>query len=223
LGAVGLALALGACATSSYVFQPAVRGTALIAGRSAAYYPVPATSPQGDVRVASFGTTAIRLPEGPKLPVLQARLVVANNSGAPWTLDTRQQFGAIPGEGTSRPVFVGADADSAPLVTIPPGGQRTVDLFFPLPQGMTANDIPHFDVIWRIDAGGVPITERTPFERVEIVRSPPVDVGFGFGYGFGYGYGWYDPFWPSYTFVHPYFWYPPYPYPYGPYRRYYRH
>jgi hypothetical protein len=211
---LALALALGGCAPT-YVFEPAVRGNALVAGLPAARYAIPPAAPQGDVRVASFGTTKVHLPEGPEIPVLQVRLVVANNGNVPWTLDTREQYGAIPGEGTSRAVFVGADRDGAPIITIQPGGQRTVDLYFPLPEGMSgAGHIPHFDVIWRVDAGGVAVAERTPFERFELVQPGPSPYYNAYAAGYG-PYFWYDPLWPSYTFAHPVIIYPPRPYPYA--------
>jgi hypothetical protein len=208
-------LALGGCSPEWYALDPAIGGTALVAGRPAAYYPVPTTAPRGGVQVVSLGSTQIQLPEGPKIPVLQVRLVIDNHD-VPWTIDTREQYGSIPGEGTSRPALVAADADGAPILTILPGGQRTIDLYFPLPSGMNdVDDIAHFDLDWRVDTGREVVAQRTPFDRVRIVQGPgpayPPQTGTGLG-----PFYWYDPFWPDFTYDRPPIIYPlsPYPYPY---------
>jgi len=224
--ALAALLVLGGCAPEWYALDPAVGGTAHVAGRPAAYYPVPTTAPRGGVRVVSLGSTQLRLPGGPKIRVLQVRLVIDNHD-VPWTIDTREQYGSIPGEGTTRPALVAADADGAPILTIAPGGQRTIDLYFPLPSELNGvDDIPHFDLDWRIDTGREVVAQRTPFDRVRIVQGPSPSFPPQTGNGYGPFY-WYDPFWPDFTYDRPVIIYPPrpypYPYPYGPYRNDYRH
>jgi hypothetical protein len=216
---LALVVVLVSCAEGTYAFEPAVRRGALLAGRPAAYYPVPPAAPRGDVRVASLGTTKVRLQGGLEVPVVQVRLVVANNSNSEWVVATRDQLAAIAGEPLRAAAFVNTDSDRAPLVAIPPGERRTLDLFFALPKGMTKpKDIPYFDVIWRLRTGQEEVAERTPFERFEIepAAAPLVDYGFATGFG---PYWWHDPFWPSFWFGPPVIVYPPrHAYPYRRYR-----
>jgi hypothetical protein len=186
-------LLLAGCA-SPYVYQPEVQATATMRGTVAADYPLPsAAQQQGDVRVASFGVAKIKRTNAATVRALQARLVVANNSNADWHLDTRQQEVILHDGRRLQPAYVYSDAGDVPLVTIPAGGKRAINLFYPLPVDVDkAKRVPQFDLVWRIDAAGQQVAQRTPFQRLVIY---PAYAGPGWWGGWYGPYAWYDPFW----------------------------
>lgn len=198
-----LALALAACGPS-YVYQPAAHATAQIRGRVAADYPIPAAHPQGDVRLASFGLAKISPTGAPAESerAVHLRMVVANNSAQPWTIDTREQRIELPARGQMPPAFVHtAEGESTlPYVTVPAGGKRTIDLFYPLPPNLqSAKHIPEFDVVWRVHTADQTVAERTPFDRLRVVPQYAAGYGPGWGYYGGWWGGpfWYDPWYPA--------------------------
>ena len=199
-----VALVLAGCA-SNYVYRPEENATATVAGHAAARYEVPPEQPQGDVRVASFGVSKIT-PEGSgeQLRALHVRMIVANNSQVPWTIDTRKQQAVLDSGEQLTAAFARADVEGLPVVTVPPSGQRTIDLFYPLPlQVQKASRIPGFGVMWRVDTGGGrEVVERTPFERLRV--EPAYAYGYGYGWGYdtwGLGpYDWSNPFWGPYPY-----------------------
>ncbi len=204
---LGALLLVGGCA-NEYAYIPAENATARVNGQSAAAYHIPPEAPQGDVRVTSFGVTKLKVNNQEEhVRAMHVRMVVANNSDAPWTVDTRQQIGVIPNEGRSRPMYASSDGGQLPLVTVPARGRRTIDLFYPLPQGMQkASRLPQFDLLWTVDTQSRQVAMRTPFERIEIEPVYAYDYGWGYYgyYGPGWApYYWYDPFYASYTFSHP--------------------
>jgi hypothetical protein len=104
-------------------------------------------------------------------------------------------------EGRSRAAFVNADVAKLPVVTIPPGERRAVDLFFPLPESLEEpEDLPAFDVIWRVRADRRTVARRTPFERLASIPEAAHDLAFRLGHA---PYRWCDPLLPHHTFVHP--------------------
>lgn len=214
-----LATALTGCATAtsaSYVYRPAVQVDARANGYPAAYYSIPFERPVGDVRVGSFGLSAVQ-PQGggPTTRVAHVRLIVANNADdVPWTVDTRDAVLSIPGEGSSRPAFVNTDAGVPPVVQIVRGDQRTIDLYYPLPAGRAAEEaLPAFDVTWKVRTATGDTVQRTPFER-DLVDGDDADYagyygypygyyGFGLGYALGFGtHWWYDGYYSSFGFHH---------------------
>jgi hypothetical protein len=207
LAAGAFAFALVGC-EHQYVYQPVVSTSAAVAGRPASYYTIPPEAPRGDVRIATFGFVDIHprnADEGAVIRGLHVRMIVANNSNAPWTVDTRDQMLSLPGRGESRPAFVTVDAGaSPPTVVVPSGEKRTVDLFYPLPPDLQkAEKVPAFDTVWRVDTGVRVVVERTPFERLEVEPSYPYDYG-PYDYAYTYGWGpnyWYDPYYGSSAFV----------------------
>jgi hypothetical protein len=194
------ALGLVGC-ERDYVYRPTVATTSAVSGRPASYYEVPPGAPRGFVQLTTFGLTEIQPQSGSdeeRAAALHVRMVVANNSDTPWTVDTREQLLALPGLGNSRPAFATADQGAAPMVVIPPNGKRTIDLFYPLPEDMqSANDIPAFDTIWKVQAGDRVVAERTPFERLEVHARYAYDEGYD---GWGNAY-WYDPSYARGAFV----------------------
>lgn len=189
-------LALAACAPS-YVYQPATNATAQIRGRVAAEYQIPAAQPRGDVRLASFGFSNVSSTRAPneRERAVHVRMVVANNSAQPWTVDTREQRLDLPGRAPMPPAYVHAHEgdQSLPYVTVPAGGKRTIDLFYPLPPELqSAQHLPEFDVVWRVHTEDQTVVERTPFDRLRI--TPVYAAGYGPGW-VNYGPWWGGPFW----------------------------
>jgi hypothetical protein len=129
---------------------------------------------------------------------MHVRVVVANNDDrGPWQMDTREQVAALDGYGQSRPAFAEASVGPAPIVTIAPGTNATVDLYYPLPEAMQkASEVPHFELLWRVHTPEMPVAERTSFERVKL-EPPPYTY---YAWEWGWGPSWYDPFWPDYTY-----------------------
>jgi hypothetical protein len=191
------ALSLFAC-ENHYVYAPATNTGADVAGRPASQVSIPPEAPRGDVRVATFGISELEAQgksDEPKVQSLHLRMIVANNSAAPWTVDTRAHTRAqklvLPDRGESGPAFASADAGTPPpLVTIPAGGKRTIDLFFPLPEDMAkASQLPAFDAVWTVQTDARPVTERIPFERLQV--EPAYAGAYDWDY-WGAPY-WYDP------------------------------
>lgn len=188
--------AVSACASRKFVYEPAVSSSAVVEGRPASYYPIPPEAPRGDVRIATFGFADIS-PEGSdeEIRALHLRMVIANNSDAQWVVDTRDQRVLLPRDGESRPAFANVDEGTAPVVEIPPGGKRTLDLFYPLPPHLEkASELPSFDTVWRVQTQTGTVAQRTPFERLDVT---PAYYGSAYPYaygGYGWGYGWGPPY-----------------------------
>jgi hypothetical protein len=199
-------LALGGC-YESYFYRPTQQVTSTLSGLPASHYNLPPEAPRGTVDVASFGLTDLRSADGqPSSRFLQVRVVVANNNDSGvWQLDTREQLVEIPGEGRSRAAYVNADVGGLPIINIAAGEKHTLDLYFPLPAGLQrAKELPQFDVMWSVRVPERVVVERTPFQRITL--APAYALTYPYDYGFSYGWGpvwWYDPFYPSVTFIHP--------------------
>jgi hypothetical protein len=193
------ALTFGAC-ESMYMYQPSSNATSTVRGRAAAEYQLPSpTLTEGDLRIASFGISRVSRAQGGPMHAMHVRMVVSNNTGQPWTIDTREQLADVRGLGTVKLAFARSEGQDLPIVTVNAGQKRTIDLFFPLPPQMEkASQIPEFDILWRVHAdNGRLVAQRTPFERLRI---EPAYAGVGWGYpyygAYGFGpFGWYDPFW----------------------------
>lgn len=193
-------VAFGCAEPYAYLYRPAENATAITGGYPAARYGIPVNAPKGDVRVASFGVTEVGHDQGPDLPCLHVRLVVANNAGnQAWSVDVREVLVELRGEPPRSPAFVNARAGGLPAVQIPPAQQRTLDLFYPLPKERDEpEDVPAFDVLWRVHTDDGVDAERTPFEQIRIEQVTPVDARFGFA-----PFWWYDPWYPGFTILPP--------------------
>jgi hypothetical protein len=197
-----LCLAIGAssagCAADRFYYQPAEQANAISGGHPAAQYSIPPGRLGGDVRVTSFGVTKLE-PTGSddRVRVLHVRLDLANENGQQaWELDTRHVQVQFEGSRhSSAPAFANARDAGLPLVEIPPGEARTVDLYYALPADIKGErQLPRFEVVWRVRTDEGLVAERTPFERREIEPPAPTTY-YGFGVG-PYPYGWYDPGYP---------------------------
>jgi len=194
------------CGGEQYVYTPEVTN-AQQSGLPASQIQIPPERPEGTVQITSSGVTTATPDSGTKVDVIHVRMAVANNGDpTPWTLDTSQQFLEIPGEGRSAPLFVNADTQTMPQVTIAKGERHVIDLFYPLPANAASEKkLPQFDLMWTVNTGERPVASRTSFERQEI--EPQVAYGYDYGYGYPYyaGFGpywWYDPFYGNTAFVH---------------------
>lgn len=194
----GAIAALAGCVDQAYVYSPAEQATATMNGRLAARYQIPPGSPRGDVRIASFGVVDLEQPgEQREIPSLHVRMAISNDAGAgPWTVDTRRIQADLRGFGDAGVPMVSSDAAGLPSVTIAPGQQRILDLFYPLPRDMEGeDDLPAFDLVWRVHTDAGLVTERTPFERIDVEPQQPAY----------FTTSWYGSFW----------WYNPWYYPAG--------
>jgi hypothetical protein len=198
--AIATVLALSAC-DRDYVYQPTVATTSALSGRPASYYEIPPEAPRGYVQLATFGFADIASQGDTgenRARALHVRMVVANNSDKAWHVDTREQLLALPDHGESRPAYARADRGAPPALDVAPTGKVTIDLYFPLPDDMQkAKDLPAFDTVWRVETATRLFTERTPFERLEVV--PRYDYDYDYD-GWGAAY-WYDPGYPGAAFV----------------------
>src|SRR5579863_7092620 len=132
-----LAGTLAACAPD-YAYVPTTNATMVGYDRVAAQYPLPATTPHGSLQIASYGFANLTPKDEPGVTerALHLRAILINNGSQDWTFDTRQQAIELEGQGQTAPVFASASAGATPpLVTVPAGGKRVVDLFFPVPVG----------------------------------------------------------------------------------------
>jgi hypothetical protein len=176
LRTLAVALALAGC--NQYEYRPEENATAQIGGRIAAAYPIPPEKPEGTVRVAGWGVDR-------QQKLLHLRMVVENNSLTDaWSIDPNQLHVELSGRAVS-PSRVAGSTPDLPSVQVPPGGKRTLDLFFPLPDEMArASKLPAFDFVWRVQTGGRTVAERTPFERMSSVYYYSYEL-----------YGAYGPYW----------------------------
>ena len=187
----------GAGCAHEFAYLPVDNGASAPASR----YPIPPEAPRGEVYVTSFGFTSMDVAEGRTADMMHARLVVSNGSPVPWTLDGRAQQLAAPGQAPLIPAFVNTDAGAGPVYAVPPMQRRTFDFYYAVPPPLNQpQQLGGFALDWRVDVGGRPIAQRTPFQRFEggggAYDAYPdyVFVGLGFGPGwwygpaFGYGY-----------------------------------
>jgi hypothetical protein len=186
---------LAAGCSSDYIYQPAEHATAQILGRTAAHYEIPAQAPQGDVRIASFGIAKVQRQDMPdqKQRMVHLRMIVANNSQQHWTVDTREVRINLPGAGEVQATIARVSDAQGSVVDVAPGGQRQLDLFYPLPAGMEkASKLPQFDAVWTVHTPEQTVAERTPFDRLYVY--PTYAYGYGPGWGwYGWGGPWHDP------------------------------
>ena len=198
LGIALVAILLGGCAEGSYIYRPAQQATATVGNLPAARYGIPAERPTGEVLIASSGLTQLPQTEV-RTPAIFVRMVVTNNSDeTAWTLDTAQQFAVIGGQKQS-PAYVNTYNQAQPVLEIPRGAKRLVDLYYRLPPKLEGDDpVPQFDLAWNVQTGARAVAERTSFDRLKVEPMYAGYYGGYYPYGPGWGpYGWwYDPFWP---------------------------
>lgn len=194
-------VALAGCAAgTSYLYSP--QGTSsVIGGYPTQVVGVPPEAPQGKVEVSSFGVTEISPQGDGNVRALHVRMVVTNDGDpTPWSIMPAEQQVEIAGEGRSRPMYVNADVQGLPTITIAERERRMIDFYYPLPAGMQDDDhLPQFDFLWQVTTAARPYASRTTFDRVEQEPTEYSDTYLYTGWG---PYWWYDPFFPHYAFRH---------------------
>jgi hypothetical protein len=160
------ALALAAC-DREYVYTPAVTTTSATSGGPSS----PIEALRGDVQLTSSGFEEIQPGEldEAREPALHVRMAVKNESDKTWFVDGSEQLISLPDHGASRPALVTSDRGAASTVAVPPGEKGTIDLYYPLPDDMKgATKVPRFETRWNVWAGPRLVSERTPFERLQV-------------------------------------------------------
>lgn len=193
-----MVLAFAGCAETHYLYTPET-ANAVSNDLPASRVAIPQERPQGTVEVKSYGFTHVR---DVAAPVLHVRMVVTNDGDdVPWQVDTREQYVAIASLGRSRAAYASSDVQTLPIVMVPRRTRHVFDLYFPLPDGMTAAQLPRFDLQWQVATPERVVASSTSFDRI---RQDPdryaYDPWWPYG-GFG-PYWWYDPFYPSVAFGH---------------------
>jgi len=166
-------LAVAAC-SQDYTYVPVTTTSAAVAGRPAAEYAISARgapSVGGEVRVATLGFVPVRWQEPTGWTsgqALDVRMVMTNDGDARWAMDLRDQFVELTGGGQWVAPLVALGPETPPTrLVVEPGSQRTVDLFFPLPQPLRgATSLPTFDVHWSLYSNGKRVERRTTFDRI---------------------------------------------------------
>ena len=189
---VVVASAAGCIPEAQYAFHPAEQATAMVAGHPAARYEIPPESPRGSVRVATFGVRSLRTSSG-IVRSIHVRMTIANNNDTgPWELDADAVRVAYASGEQAAPLCVNARAARAPNVVIEPGDAAVVDAWFALPAGAEgAEEVPRFDLFWKVRTPERDVAERTPFERIRI--EPEIAAAGGGNLGVWPAW-WYDPF-----------------------------
>jgi hypothetical protein len=217
LGAASVCLvALGGCAAPS-VYVPTEQVAAEVQGAPASRYVVPPEAPRGDVTVSTHGLATLE-PQGggERRKMFHVGLVLSNDAdAAPWKFDGREQKLFV-GAAQLTPALVSAGQGggvAGPVVTVPPGQKRVVDLYFAPPAGYDEKAYGGFDALWTVETAQRRVTERTPFERRQ---GDPGSSYFGrstVAVGFGPVW-WYDPLYAPFYAFPPVVYYG-YGYPYG--------
>src|SRR5574337_2092814 len=184
---------LAACAAANdYRYAPE-HATVSLDGEPATRIAIPPERPEGQVSIASFGLTDLRMSDN-RYPSLHVRMIVSNDGDTqPWTVDTRQQLLDVNGK-QLHPSFASSDTNELPAISIPPRQKRTIDLYYPRPAG----NLAQFDLVWQVDTSTRPVAQRTAFHRFE--AQPDEQEMYTTFWG---PYWWYDPlFYPPTVIVH---------------------
>jgi hypothetical protein len=206
-GLLLMVVVAGCAETPTYFYAPesakVTRGNLL-----ASETKIPPEQPRGSVEVASAGITEMTPKPGQPIRTLHVRMFVDNDDDpAAWTIDTRRQMVDLEGVGESAPMFARSDRQTLPTVTVGRRERRTLDLYFPLPTGVSdPGDLPAFDFLWQVDTPARPITGRTHIQRHELVE--PTTYSDLWDPGWGPYWWWYDPLYPHVYYVplHGHYW-----------------
>ena len=200
---------LGACAHSQ-----ADRGAGQGNQVAASTYDVPQENPKGKVYVMSLGGERLATGQGASTLYLHLRLAAENQKDTgPWVLDARNQLAVLgPPSGGNEgqtngvaPAFAQGSGGSG-LVQIQPGSRGSLDLYYPLPQGVEPQQVTFS---WQVQRPEGPLAQQTVFHRQpaadaagqqQYAYAPAytsrvhLQVGPGWWWGpyWGMGWGW-DP------------------------------
>ena len=174
-----LSVTMASCAgTPRFVYEPRDHALADEAGLVAAQYAIPAESPRGALRLASFGVTEVSM-LGRSRPALHVRVILSNGGAETWTVDAREITLALPGRSPTPPGLVNADVRELPVARVPRGGAVAFDLFYPLPRNASARRVPAFEVHWVVRTEAGPVAGATTFDRQTLDDAPPLQLAAG--------------------------------------------
>ena len=188
---------VAACSTTPNYYYAPQQAQVVRGGMPAHVEKIPSEAPQGTIEVSTVGIAQGQRGER----ALHVRLAVANEGDeAPWTLDIRQQQVDVPGAGRAQPQSANAGDAALPTISVPRRERRVIDLYYPLPPGVTSADaLAGFDVLWQVATAAREVSGRTHIDRREVIERPTTYIASGWG-----PHWWYDPFWPRvhYRAVH---------------------
>lgn len=201
---VMLVVVAAGCAGRSYVYRPTTQVTATQNGQPASRYAVPPESPRGEVLLSTAGVTMLDVAPDRREPFVHVRMTIANNNaGNAWRVDPGRQLLSLGGQPGVQPRYASTEPRPPGILEVGPGQKAVVDLFFPASPARP-KEVPAFDLLWSVDVGTRVVSERTPFERLELEPAPsPMYAGPGWG-----GYFWGHPYWHAH--MHPWWWDRPY-------------
>jgi len=175
-------------------YIPEERATATLSGRTAASYSLPSdNNPQSDIRVASSGISNLERRTGEKTKAVHVRLAIANHGAAPMSLDVRQQRIQLKDGTQIAPAAASSTTSSIPVVDVPTGSSRVVDMLFPIGEREDEKQPSRFDVVWRVNLGNTSLLRVTPFDEVDI--DPSIAQQDAARHWYYNGPYWYDPLW----------------------------
>jgi hypothetical protein len=187
VGGLLLASVFSSCSSAEYRYEPTEHQASQNGlGKDEALYQEPTNQPDGKVKIVSMGVVDIRSKKDSNtFPAIHLRMAVTNDSrDDQWTLNSLDQFVSFPNAGEAKAIPM--NSDSGTLVAVQPGGLKTLDFYFPLPDNeRSIGNIPQFDFHWRLQAGASPVQETTSFDRVQVEER--------YASAYPYGYGYYDP------------------------------
>ena len=168
---------------------------------------VPPEAPHGYVELESFGVTELR-PRGTDVVIgaLHVRVAVTNDEDdAAWTFRPTDQLVELPGEGTSRAIYVNTDQAEGASLAIGRRDHRVFDLYYPLPATIArADQVPWFELHWQVATPARLVASTTRFEplaappaAIPPAAIPPVIFYAGWG-----PHWWFDPTYPGIVFRH---------------------
>ncbi len=196
LGVMALGLSAGACATESTTVRTMSQPPEQEDQTPAASYPIPKTEPKGAAYVLSLGRESLASPAGTQALYLHLRLAAENQSDATeWTLDAHDQVLDL-GGATAKPTYA-QGSKTGSVLTVAPGQNGFLDLFYALPQGGIP---PQAVLTWKIRRGAEVVTDSTPFalqssQTPEYAYYQPVGVTVQYWPASWWGVGFYGPWW----------------------------
>ncbi|HET9987803.1 MAG TPA: hypothetical protein VFQ65_04770 [Kofleriaceae bacterium] len=171
-------------------------------GHPAVLVAVPPEAPHGYVELESFGVIELR-PRGTNLrfTTVHVRLAITNDEDdAGWTVRPADQLLEVPGEGTSRAIYVNTDMPEATVLQIAKRDHRVVDLYYPLPATIArADQLPWFELHWQIATPARLVASTARFEPFAGSPAGAPQVIFYAGWG---SHWWFDPTYPDIVFLH---------------------
>ncbi len=142
---------------------------------------------QAMVRLATSGVVELRSDKDPAVfaRAVHVRTTLHNETLEPWLFDVSQQRIVLAGRESAAAFSSATAGNEPPLLTIPAGTSRVVDLFYTLPPDrQLAAEIPPYDVVAWIDTGDQVVVERMPYAKLEPTT---LDVGAPHAGGFASG------------------------------------